>query len=88
MNIKDLELSHDMSRQEQAAVYGGDGSNGVLALMSGSSLLTGPTGVSIGSPTIQVNPQIQTIVPTATDIGLDLNIANILQSANALVAQG
>ena len=88
MNIKDLELSHDMSRDEQAAVCGGAASNDLLALMSGSTLANGPTGVSIGSPVIQVNPQIQTIVPTATDIKLDLNIANILQSANALVAQG
>ena len=87
MNIKDLELSHDMSRDEQAAVCGGDASNGVLALMSGSTLLNGPTGVSIGSPVIQVNPQIQTIVPTATDINLDLNIANVLQSANVLLGQ-
>jgi hypothetical protein len=87
MNIKDLELSQEMSRDEQAAVCGG-ATNDVLALMSGSTLANGPTGVSIGSPVIQVNPQIQTIVPTATDINLDLNIANILQSANALVAQG
>ena len=88
MNIKDLELSHEMSQGEQAAVSGGAASNEVLALMSGSTLMNGPTGVSIGSPVIQVNPQIQTIVPTATDINLDLNIANILQSANSLVAQG
>ena len=87
MNIKDLELSHEMSRGEQAAVSGGAG-NDVFALMGGSTLLNGPTGVSIGSPVIQVNPQIQTIVPTATDVNLDLNIANILQSANALVGQG
>ena len=88
MNIQDLELSHDMSRDEQAAVSGGAASNDLLALMSGSTLANGPTGVSIGSPVIQVNPQIQTIVPTATDIKLDLNIANILQSAGSLVAQG
>ena len=87
MNIKDLEREHEMSREEQAAVCGG-ATNDVLALMSGSTLLNGPTGVSIGSPVIQVNPQIQTIVPTATDINLDLNIANILQSANVLAAQG
>lgn len=87
MNIKDLELSHEMRRDEQAAVCGG-ATNDVFALMSGSTLANGPTGVSIGSPVIQVNPMIQTIVPTATDINLDLNIANILQSANALVAQG
>ena len=87
MNIKDLELSHELSRDEQAAVSGGAASNDVLALMSGSTLLNGPTGVSIGSPVIQVNPQIQTIVPTATDINLDLDIANVLQSANVLLGQ-
>ena len=88
MNIKDLELSHELSSAEQAAVTGGVASNEVLALMSGSTLLNGPTGVSIGSPVIQVNPQIQTIVPTATDINLDLNIANVLQSAGTLLGQG
>ena len=87
MNIKDLELNHDMSRGEQAAVAGGFASNEVIALMSGSTLANGPTGVSIGSPVIQVNPQIQTIVPTATDLNIDLDIANVLQSAGTLLGQ-
>ena len=39
MNIKDLELSHELSSAEQAAVTGGVASNEVLALMSGSTLL-------------------------------------------------
>jgi hypothetical protein len=87
MNIKDLELSQEMSREEQSAVSGGAASNDLLALMSGSTLANGPTGVSIGSPVIQVNPQIQTIVPTATDLNIDLNIANVLQSAGTLLGQ-
>ncbi len=87
MNIKDLELSKELSRDEQAAVRGGDASNAVIALMAGSTLLNGGSGVSVGSPVVQANPQSQTITPTATDVDLDSKIANVLQSANTLLGQ-
>ncbi len=87
MNIKDLELSQELSRDEQAAVRGGDASNAVIALMAGSTLLNGGSGVSVGSPVVQANPQSQTITPTATDVDLDSKIANVLQSANTLLGQ-
>ena len=87
MNIKDLEMSKELSRDEQAAVRGGDASNTVLALMAGSALVNGGSGVSVGSPVVQANPQSQTITPTATDVTLDSKIANVLQSANTLLGQ-
>ena len=87
MNIKDLELSKELSRDEQAAVRGGDASNTVLALMAGSALVNGGSGVSIGSPVVQANPQSQTITPTATDVTVDTKIANVLQSANTFLGQ-
>ena len=86
MNIKDLELSQELSRDEQAAVRGG-GDNTVLALMAGSALVNGGSGVSIGSPVVQANPQSQTITPTATDVTVDTKIANVLQSANTFLGQ-
>ena len=86
MNIKDLELSLELSRDEQAAVRGG-ADNTVIALMTGSALVNGGTGVSVGSPVVQANPQSQTITPTATDVTLDSKIANVLQSANTLLGQ-
>jgi hypothetical protein len=86
MNIKDLELSHELSLDEQAAVRGG-ASNAVIALMTGSALVNGGSGVSVGSPVVQANPQSQTITPTATDVELDSKIANVLQSANVLLGQ-
>ena len=87
MNIKDLELSQELSRDEKAAVRGGDASNTVLALMAGSALVNGGSGVSIGSPVVQANPQSQTITPTATDVTVDTKIANVLQSANTFLGQ-
>ena len=86
MNIKDLELSKELSADEQAAVRGG-ADNTVIALMTGSALVNGGTGVSVGSPVVQANPQSQTITPTATDVELDSKIANVLQSANVLLGQ-
>ncbi|WP_349282628.1 hypothetical protein ABLV49_22735 (plasmid) [Polaromonas hydrogenivorans] len=87
MNIQDLALAQELSRDEQAAVRGGDASNTVLALMAGSALVNGGAGVSIGSPVVQANPQSQTITPTATDVDVDTKIANVLQSANTLLGQ-
>ena len=87
MNIKDLTQAEEISREEQAAVRGGDASNTVLALMAGSTLVNGGSGVSIGSPVVQANPQSQTITPTATDVTLDSKIANVLQSANTFLGQ-
>lgn len=87
MKIKDLSLTQELAREEQAAVRGGDASNTVLALMAGSTLLNGATGVSVGSPVVQANPQSQTITPTATDVTVDTKIANVLQSANTFLGQ-
>ena len=87
MNIKDLSQAEELAREEQAAVRGGDASNAVIALMAGSTLANGATGVSIGSPVVQANPQSQTITPTATDVDVDTKIANVLQSANVLLGQ-
>jgi hypothetical protein len=87
MNIKDLTQAEEISREEQAAVRGGDASNTVLALMAGSALVNGGSGVSVGSPVVQANPQSQTITPTATDVSVDSKIANVLQSANTFLGQ-
>ena len=87
MKIKDLSLTQELAREEQAAVRGGDASNTVLALMAGSALVNGGSGVSIGSPVVQANPQSQTITPTATDVTVDTKIANVLQSANTFLGQ-
>ena len=87
MNIKDLSQAEELAREEQAAVRGGDASNAVIALLAGSTLVNGGSGVSIGSPVVQANPQSQTITPTATNVDMDSKIANVLQSANVLLGQ-
>ncbi|MFO1217516.1 MAG: hypothetical protein U1E89_03925 [Burkholderiaceae bacterium] len=89
MQIKDLDKSHELAREEQAEVHGGTGaSNNVLALMVGSALVNGGSGVSIGSPVVQANPQSQTITPTATNVSLDNNVANVVGSAGTFLFQG
>ena len=86
MNIKDLELSKELTHDEKAAVRGG-ADNTVIALMTGSALVNGGSGVSFGSPVVQANPQSQNITPTATDVSVDTKTANVLQSANVLLGQ-
>jgi hypothetical protein len=85
--ITDLEIKRELSDKECAGVHGGTSANSVGALMVGSTLLNGASGVSIGSPVVQANPQSQTITPTATDVNFHSNIASILQSANTLLGQ-
>jgi hypothetical protein len=61
MFIKDLDKSSDLDRDERIVVRGGVAGNSVYAVMVGSALLNGASGVSVGSPVVQANPQTQTI---------------------------
>jgi hypothetical protein len=87
MFIKDLDKSSDLDRDERIAVRGGVAGNSVYAVMVGSALLNGASGVSVGSPVVQANPQTQTITPTATDVNSVTNIANVLDSFGTGVLQ-
>lgn len=80
MLIKDLDKSSDLSRDERTAVHGGTAGNNVYAVLVGSTLLNGASGVSVGSPVVQANPQAQTITPTASDVSNVTNIANVVDS--------
>ncbi|MFO1217515.1 MAG: hypothetical protein U1E89_03920 [Burkholderiaceae bacterium] len=86
-SLKIQDLSAELSKDEQAAVAGGAATNNVGAAMIGSVLLNGASGVSVGSPVVQANPQSQTITPTATDVDLDSKVANVIASANTLLGQ-
>jgi hypothetical protein len=87
MLIKDLDTSRELSSDEQAAVHGGVASNFVMAVMGGSTLLNGGAGVSVGSPVVQANPQMQTITPTATDVNNIANLANVFGSSGTILLQ-
>jgi hypothetical protein len=87
MFIKDLDKSSDLDRDERIVVRGGVAGNSVYAVMVGSALLNGASGVSVGSPVVQANPQTQTITPTATDVNSVTNIANVLDSFGTGVLQ-
>lgn len=87
LTIKDLEITRELSDQESAALHGGTATNTVGALLVGSTLLNGASGVSIGSPVVQANPQVQTITTSASDVYLHSDVASIVQSANTLLGQ-
>lgn len=79
MMIKDLEISKELTAGELSAVRGGDASTAGQQFGSGQAVGAGL--ISIGSPAIQVNPQIM------PQIALNLDIAAIIASANAAVGQ-
>jgi len=80
MQIKDLELSHELSREEQAAVHGGFVSNANLGLiLMGPVAQSGGSGLSFASPVTNVN--VQTPVLTQTNVGFDNDIVALIGSA-------
>ena len=81
MQIKDLELSHELSREEQAAVHGGgvfDTNVGLLGL--GPVMQSGGSpGVAFASPVTNVN--VQTPILNQINVGFDNDIAALIGSA-------
>ena len=86
MQIKDLELSHELSREEQAAVHGGAATGvnlGVIAM--GPVVQSGGAGLSFGSPVSNANVQTPTL--TQTNVGFDNDTAALIGSAVGLFQQ-
>jgi hypothetical protein len=83
MQIKDLELSHELSREEQGAVHGGgvSGTN-VGAIVMGPVLQSGAAGLSFASPVSNTNVQAPTL--TQTNVGFDNDTASLIGSAVGL----
>jgi hypothetical protein len=80
MQIKDLELSHELSREEQAAVHGGGVSGANLGLiLMGPVSQSGGSGLSFASPVTNVNVQTPTV--TQTNVGFDNDIVALIGSA-------
>jgi len=80
MQIKDLELSLELSREEQAAVHGGGVSGANLGLiLLGPVSQSGGSGLSFASPVTNVNVQAPTL--TQTNVGFDTDIAALIGSA-------
>lgn len=81
MQIHDLELSHELSRDEQAAVHGAgvSGANLGLILLGPVSQSGGAPGVSFASPVTNVN--VQTPILNQTNVGFDNDIAALIGSA-------
>ena len=80
MQIKDLELNHDLSRTEQAAVHGGNVSGANLGLiLMGPVSQSGGSGLSFASPVTNVNVQTPTV--TQTNVGFDNDIVALIGSA-------
>jgi len=83
MQIKDLELSLELSREEQAAVHGGGVSGANLgAIVMGPVSQSGAAGLSFGSPVSNTNVQAPTL--TQTNVGFDNDTAALIGSAVGL----
>ena len=80
MQIKDLELSLDLSREEQAAVHGGGVSGANLGvIVMGPVAQSGGAGLSFASPVSNTNVQAPTL--TQTNVGFDNDTASLIGSA-------
>ena len=75
--IKDLSNAQELSREDLAAVRGG---NTNLALVGGATQMAG-SGFSFGSPVMQLAPQ------TVTQTNTSVNLASVFGSAATLIAQ-
>ena len=79
MEIKDL--SREISREEQAAIEGGDANGTNLGLIAmGPVLQTGGAGFSAFSPVTNVNVQAPTL--TQTNVGLDNDVTQAIATIN------
>jgi hypothetical protein len=79
LKIQDLEVSKDLTRKDLAAVRGGFNA----ALIGGQTVFGG----GILSPTIAVNTPTLSQISVAPVTIVDLNLANIIASANTGVLQ-
>ena len=79
MNIKDLEMTKDLSREERA-VRGGFGN---VALIGGQAAGNGVSGWSFASP--QTNLQIgPTVTQTYAPVSVDLDTITLTKTLNAI----
>ena len=87
MNVKDLDMSKDLSNEERAAVQGGSANFGYiggpeLATYGGNSLFSPNTNVQIDTPVqTQTNIDPTTITKNVTDT------ASVIGSLGTLVDQ-
>jgi hypothetical protein len=83
MQIKDLELSLELSREEQATVHGGGvlGAN-IGAIAMGPVVQAGGSGLAFGSPSSNTNVQVPTL--NQTNVGFDSDTAALIGSAVGL----
>jgi hypothetical protein len=90
MMIKDLDLSRELSTEEQGAVHGGDATNNALLVGNGSQLIGGPSLFAINaSPTTVVQVANDNDTYTAVDIDTTVKnaVANVTGSLGTLIAQ-
>jgi hypothetical protein len=87
MQIKDLEMSHDLARDELSAVRGGSNS-GYVGGQQANQLVFGSGGV--GSPVTAINGAVNAPSLTQADVHartlVDIDTNNVLASANTLIA--
>jgi hypothetical protein len=86
MQIKDLEMSHELARDELSAIRGGS-NFGSVGGQQANQLVFGGNGIN--SPVTAVNAAVN--APTLTQVDthpvtvVDLNTNNVLESQNTLI---
>ena len=87
MQIKDLETSHEMAREELSAVRGGFNVGSVGGQQANQTVFGGN---GIGSPVTAVNAAVNAPVLTQLDVHpttvVDIDTNNVLASQNTLIA--
>jgi hypothetical protein len=87
MQIKDLEMSHDLARDELSAVRGGFNVGSVGGQQANQTVFG---GFGVGSPVTAVNAAVN--APTLTQVDthpttiVDLDTNNVLASQKTLIA--
>ena len=91
MQIKDLDLSRELSAEEQGAVHGGDATNNAVLIGNGSQLVAGPSLFAINaSPTTVAQQANDNDTYTTVDIDSTVknNVANVSGSLLTGIFQG
>lgn len=91
MQIKDLELSRELSAKEQGAVQGGDATNNAALVGNGSQLVAGPSVFALNaSPTTvgQLANDNDSTTCVSVDTLVDTKTANVAGSVLTGIFQG
>jgi hypothetical protein len=87
MQIKDLDLSRELSAEEQGAVQGGDATNNAALIGNGSQLVAGPSLFAVNASPTTVAQQANDN-DTATVVDIDTVTKNAVANVSGSLLTG